>query len=81
MSQFPHTRSSLSTAPCRGAYGTVTPQAAFPCTAFVTRLAVHKGADSSRIDRKLQTHRAPSADVQAIPLRLIISANHETPAA
>jgi hypothetical protein len=43
-----------------------------PVHCFVTRIAVHQGADFSQFERELQEHQAPSADVQAIPLRLII---------
>jgi hypothetical protein len=46
-----------------------------PIHCYVTRIAVHMNtpiAEIARFERELQEHRAPSADVQAIPLRLII---------
>lgn len=43
-----------------------------PVHCFVTRIAVHNDQDHSQFVRELQEHQAPSADVQAIPLRLIL---------
>jgi hypothetical protein len=43
-----------------------------PVHCFITRIAVHKHRDTSQFDRELQEHRAPSADVEAYPGRLII---------
>ena len=40
--------------------------------AFITRIAVHRTDDTSEFERDLQEHRAPSPDVAAIPLRLIL---------
>jgi hypothetical protein len=43
-----------------------------PVHCFVTRIAVHNDADHSQFERELQECREPSADVAAIPLRLIL---------
>lgn len=46
-----------------------------PVHCYITRVAVKEGmeADSySQFERELQEHRKPSADVQAIPLRMIL---------
>lgn len=43
-----------------------------PVHAYVTRVAVHRDHDASELERDLQEHDAPSPDVQAIPLRLIL---------
>jgi len=43
-----------------------------PVHCFVTRVAVHKDEDSEQFDRELQQHTAPSADVAAYPLRLLL---------
>jgi hypothetical protein len=43
-----------------------------PVHCYVTRVAVEADADCSVFERELQEHRAPSAAVQAIPLRLIL---------
>lgn len=40
--------------------------------AFITRIAVHKNDDASQFEKELKEQRAPSADVAAIPLRMII---------
>lgn len=39
---------------------------------YITRVAVHKDDDTSQFERELKEHRAPSAEVEAIPLRLIL---------
>lgn len=39
---------------------------------FITRIAVHNDANHSDFERELQEQRAPSADVAAIPMRLIL---------
>lgn len=43
-----------------------------PCHAFITRIGVAKDADSSEFERDLQEHAAPTPEIQAIPLRLIL---------
>lgn len=40
--------------------------------AYVTRVAVNKEQDSSQFEKELQLHKAPSAEVEAIPLRMIL---------
>jgi hypothetical protein len=40
--------------------------------AFMTRIAVHKDEDVSQFEAELQECRAPSADVQAYPMRIIL---------
>lgn len=40
--------------------------------AFITRVAVDKMSDASEFERDLKEHAAPSAEVQAIPLRFVI---------
>lgn len=39
---------------------------------FVTRVAVPNDADQSQFQRELSEQRAPSAQVEAIPFRMII---------
>jgi len=43
-----------------------------PVHCFVTGIAVPNDADHSQFERELQERRAPSADVAAIPMRLIL---------
>ncbi len=43
-----------------------------PCHAFVTRIAVANDQDATEFELELQEHRAPSPDVAAIPLRLVL---------
>jgi len=43
-----------------------------PCHVYVTRIAVDRDEDSSEFDRELQEHRSPSAEIAAIPMRLIL---------
>jgi hypothetical protein len=40
--------------------------------AFITRIAVEKSQDTSEFEKELQEQSAPSAEVEAIPLRMII---------
>ena len=40
--------------------------------AFITRIAADKSADLEQFNRELQEEKAPSADVLAIPLKLIL---------
>jgi hypothetical protein len=42
------------------------------CHAYVTRIAVSDTEDVSQFERELQEHRAPSAEIAAIPLRLVL---------
>ena len=42
------------------------------CHAYVTRIAVHLDDDATEFERELQEHEPPSAEVMAIPLKLII---------
>lgn len=42
------------------------------CHAFITRIAVSKAADASEFERDLKEHAAPSAEIQSIPLRMIL---------
>jgi hypothetical protein len=46
--------------------------AGVPCHAYVTRIAVHEDQDATEFERELQEHSPPSADVQAIPLAMLI---------
>ena len=43
-----------------------------PVHCFITRIAVHEGQDHSEFERELQEYAAPSPDVAAIPLRLVL---------
>jgi hypothetical protein len=47
-------------------------EAGIQCHAYITRIAVHKDDDATEFEKELQEHSPPSADVQAIPLRMII---------
>ncbi len=47
-------------------------ESGIPVHCYVTRIAVPLGQDHSQFQRELQEHRAPSAEVAAIPLRLIL---------
>jgi hypothetical protein len=40
--------------------------------AYITRIAAHEGQDLAEFERDLKQTRKPSADVQAISLRLIL---------
>lgn len=39
---------------------------------YVTRIAVPEGEDQEEFKRELQEHAAPSADVEMIPLRVVL---------
>lgn len=39
---------------------------------YVTRVAVHESLDQAQFQAELREHRNPSADVQAIPMRLLL---------
>ncbi len=47
-------------------------ESGIPVHCYVTRIAVPNDADHSEFERELQEHVSPSADVQAIPLHLIL---------
>jgi hypothetical protein len=47
-------------------------ESGIPVHAYITRLAAPAGADHAEFLRELEEHRAPSADVEAIPLRMIL---------
>lgn len=42
------------------------------CHAYITRIAVANELDATEFERELQQHAPPSADIQAIPLRLVL---------
>lgn len=42
------------------------------CHAFITRIAVKNDDDSAEFERDLHEQRAPSPEIQAIPLRMIL---------
>ena len=43
-----------------------------PCHALITRIAVHNSLNAEEFERDLKEQRAPSADIAAIPLRMIL---------
>lgn len=43
-----------------------------PIHCYITRIAVKEDADQTVFQRELEEHRAPSAEVAAIPMRLIL---------
>lgn len=43
-----------------------------PVHCYVTRIAVAGAMNSHEFDRELQEHQAPSPEVEAIPLRMIL---------
>lgn len=47
-------------------------ESGIPIHAYVTRLAVDKEHETDEFKRELKEHRAPSAAIQVIPLRMII---------
>jgi hypothetical protein len=47
-------------------------QKGIPIHCYITRIAVSKEEDSAEFDKDLQEHRAPSEEVQGIPLRMIL---------
>ena len=42
------------------------------CHLYVTRVAVANGEDHSEFEAELEEHAAPSAEIEEIPLRLIL---------
>lgn len=49
-----------------------TTEAGVPITALVARVAVERDADAGELDRDLQEHAAPTPDVDAWPLSMIL---------
>lgn len=49
-----------------------TTESGIPVHCYVTRIAAPAAYDQNEFLRELQEHRAPSADVAAIPLRLVL---------
>ncbi len=47
-------------------------ESGIPVHCYVTRIAVAKDADASEFERELQEHRAPTPEIEAIPLRMIL---------
>lgn len=47
-------------------------ESGIPVHCYITRIACPEGADQSQFQRELQEQRVPSADVLAIPLRMIL---------
>lgn len=47
-------------------------ESGIPCHAFITRVAVLGTEDTAQFDRQLQETKAPSAEVEGYPLRLIL---------
>jgi hypothetical protein len=43
-----------------------------PCHAYITRIAVDREEDSREFDADLQEHRPPSADIEEIPICLLL---------
>lgn len=43
-----------------------------PCHCYITRIAVDKGEDTSQFERELQEHAAPRAELEAIPMRMVL---------
>lgn len=42
------------------------------CHAFITRIAVHKDDDAAEFEKDLQECEEPSAEIDAIPMHIII---------
>jgi hypothetical protein len=47
-------------------------ESGIPVHCYVTRIAVKDGLDTSQFERELQEMKPPSAELEAIPLRMII---------
>lgn len=43
-----------------------------PCHAYITRIAAHETVNQTEFQHEFQEHRPPTADIAAIPLRLIL---------
>lgn len=42
------------------------------CHAFITRIAVHKDDDCAEFEKELQECKGPSAEIDNIPMRMIL---------
>jgi hypothetical protein len=47
-------------------------ESGIPVHCFITLVAVHEGLDTPQFEKELSEQRKPSAEVAAIPLRLIL---------
>jgi hypothetical protein len=47
-------------------------ESGIPVHCYVTRIAVRDTEDTAQFERELVAHRAPSAEIAAIPMRLIL---------
>lgn len=47
-------------------------ESGIPVHCYVTRIAVAKDTDASEFEAELQEHRAPTPEIEAIPLRMIL---------
>ncbi|NOK64256.1 MAG: hypothetical protein GFH27_549323n5 [Chloroflexi bacterium AL-W] len=47
-------------------------ESGIPVIALVTRVAVAESADTTAFEAELQQHRAPSAEVEVWPLKLVL---------
>jgi hypothetical protein len=61
---------SGGTVPARLWEGTT--ELGIPVHAYITLIAARQGEDLSEFERELEEQRAPSADVEAIPARMIL---------
>jgi hypothetical protein len=61
---------SLDGMPCRVWEGTT--EHGIPIHCFIPRIGVAKDQDASQFEAELKEQRTPSAEVQAIPLRMIL---------
>lgn len=56
--------------PCRIWEGAT--ESGIPVHCFIVRIAAHRDLDQSQFEAELQETRAPSAAVQAYPMRLVL---------
>lgn len=47
-------------------------ESGIPIHCFIARVAVHRNEDCSQFEKELKEQRAPSPEIEAIPLRMII---------
>jgi hypothetical protein len=47
-------------------------ESGIPVHAYITRIAAAEDADLAQFERELQETRKPSAEIEAIPMRLIL---------
>lgn len=47
-------------------------QSGIRCHAYITRIAVAEDQDQEQFERELKEQKAPSAEIAAIPLRLVL---------